>query len=176
MQKKKIILYGAGKMAEMLFASDDWEKYYQIVSIADSDKNKHGKCLEGIKIVSLRDALKYEWDYIVISARGNAYYEIRNILNEMGIPNEKILAFFQVYHCIKFKDNESNLKRKKTGLVSIFNHRYEKNLSKLRRIYGDRFSEIRFLMPFILRGGRMLSRYMILHIISKDLSRRLTQG
>ena len=51
MQKEKIILYGAGRMAEMLFASEDWKKYYQIVSIADSDESKHGKCLEGIEIV-----------------------------------------------------------------------------------------------------------------------------
>lgn len=135
MQKEKIILYGAGRMAEMLFASEDWKKYYQIVSIADSDESKHGKCLEGIEIVSLRDALRYKWDYVIISAWGNAHYEIRNILNKIGIPNEKILTFFQVYHCIKFRDSESDLKRKKTGLVIIFNHRYEENLSKLRRIY-----------------------------------------
>lgn len=36
----------------------------------------------------------------------------------------------------------------KTCLVIIFNHRYDKNISKLRRIYGERFSDIKFLMPF----------------------------
>lgn len=45
-----------------------------------------------------------------------------------------------------------DIDKKKTGLVVIFNHRYEKNLSTLRRIYGNRFSEIRFLMPFYLGG------------------------
>ncbi len=33
-------------------------------------------------------------------------------------------------------------------LVLIFNHRYEANLPVLRKIYGDRFSKLLFLMPF----------------------------
>lgn len=36
----------------------------------------------------------------------------------------------------------------KIGLVIIFNHPYAKNLEKLRSIYGERFSILRFLMPF----------------------------
>ena len=36
----------------------------------------------------------------------------------------------------------------KVCLVVIFNHRFDKNLPLLRKIYGERFSEIRFLMPF----------------------------
>ena len=33
-------------------------------------------------------------------------------------------------------------------LSFIFNHQYEKNIPKLREIYGNRFSEIRYLSPF----------------------------
>ena len=33
-------------------------------------------------------------------------------------------------------------------MVVIFNHRYDKNLPLLRKIYGGRFSDVRFLMPF----------------------------
>ena len=36
----------------------------------------------------------------------------------------------------------------KVCLVIEFNHRFDKNLPLLRKIYGERFSEIRFLMPF----------------------------
>ncbi|MCR5671768.1 MAG: hypothetical protein K6G10_12245 [Butyrivibrio sp.] len=36
----------------------------------------------------------------------------------------------------------------KTALVIIFNHRFEQNLPALRKIYGDKFSELVFLMPF----------------------------
>lgn len=36
----------------------------------------------------------------------------------------------------------------KTCLVIIFNHRYDKNLERLRNLYSSRFSCIRFLMPF----------------------------
>lgn len=33
-------------------------------------------------------------------------------------------------------------------LVIIFNHKFEKNIEKLRKLYGNRFSNIYFLMPF----------------------------
>ena len=36
----------------------------------------------------------------------------------------------------------------KVCLVIIFNNRFDKNLPLLRKIYGERFSNIRFLMPF----------------------------
>lgn len=36
----------------------------------------------------------------------------------------------------------------KVCLVVIFNHRFDRNLPLLRKIYGARFSAIRFLMPF----------------------------
>ena len=36
----------------------------------------------------------------------------------------------------------------KICLSFIFNHQYEKNIPKLREIYGDRFSTIRYLSPF----------------------------
>jgi len=36
----------------------------------------------------------------------------------------------------------------KACLIIVFNHRYDKNLPVLRKLYGDRFSHIFFLMPF----------------------------
>lgn len=36
----------------------------------------------------------------------------------------------------------------KVALVIIFNHRYDKNIPLLRKIYSDRFSIIRFIVPF----------------------------
>jgi hypothetical protein len=36
----------------------------------------------------------------------------------------------------------------KLCLVIVFNHRFDKNLPILRKYYGSKFSEIRFLMPF----------------------------
>ena len=154
MQKEKIILYGAGCLAQDFLKREDWREYYQVVSIVDSNVNKHGRMLEGIEIISLRDALKLDWDSIVICARENAYHEIRNTLDRAGIPEEKMLTFFQAYKCKKFRDDKASVEKKKTGLVIIFNHRYEKNLPKLRKIYGNKFSEIRFLMPFYIGGEK----------------------
>ena len=36
----------------------------------------------------------------------------------------------------------------KICLSFVFNHQYEKNIPKLKKIYGDRFSTIRYLSPF----------------------------
>lgn len=36
----------------------------------------------------------------------------------------------------------------KTGLVVLYNHNYEKNIEKIRRIYKERFSEMRQIIPF----------------------------
>ena len=70
MQRKKIILYGAGATAENLLKYNAWKEYYQVVSIVDSDKKRHGKRLAGLTVVPLSDALEKEWDNIVITVRG----------------------------------------------------------------------------------------------------------
>lgn len=36
----------------------------------------------------------------------------------------------------------------KTALIVVYNHRYERNLDKIRSLYGQRFSAIRQLVPF----------------------------
>lgn len=38
-------------------------------------------------------------------------------------------------------------------MVFVFNHKYERNIEKLAAIYGDRFPDIRYIMPFY-RGTR----------------------
>ncbi len=46
-------------------------------------------------------------------------------------------------------DNSSDKREtQKAALIFIFNHRYEQNVEKLRRIYQDRFSIMRFIVPF----------------------------
>ncbi len=46
--------------------------------------------------------------------------------------------------------DENNIKRDKGNicLIVIFNHRYDKNLSSIARLYKDRFKNIYVLMPF----------------------------
>lgn len=36
----------------------------------------------------------------------------------------------------------------KAGLIIIFNHKYNKNIEKLRKLYSSRFSYIKFIVPF----------------------------
>ena len=49
---------------------------------------------------------------------------------------------------VSFQSNRRLKRMPKVCLSFIFNHQYEKNIPKLREIYRDRFSTIRYLSPF----------------------------
>ncbi|MBR0093745.1 MAG: hypothetical protein IJP91_00540, partial [Synergistaceae bacterium] len=40
------------------------------------------------------------------------------------------------------------MNKKKICLVVIFNHRYNQNVEKLQKIYGTKFSDIYYVVPF----------------------------
>jgi len=42
--------------------------------------------------------------------------------------------------------------------VFLFNHRYEQNIEKLERLYGDRFTTRRYIMPFASRDDDQVAR------------------
>ena len=59
---------------------------------------------------------------------------------KLNIAIEDIILDFEIYNRTYQFEN--------VCLVVVFNHRFDKNLPLLRRIYGSRFSNIRFLVPF----------------------------
>lgn len=64
----------------------------------------------------------------------------KTFAEKINVPSESIIFDFEL--C------SGTFKFPNVCLVVIFNHRYDKNLPLLRKIYGAQFSHIRFLMPF----------------------------
>jgi len=145
MKKTNVIVYGAGHCAEILFKNiDKWGNKYKVISIADNDSDKWGTSRYGLEIVELSKALSIdEWDYVVLAVEIQ-YLDAYRTLREAGVDKLKIVS----YYSLLGDDTESNGVHVKVGLVVIFNHRFENNLTKLRLMYKERFAEVLFLVPF----------------------------
>lgn len=92
---KKIFLYGAGEVAEIILgvikfgSSTDIE----IIALVDDDLEKRGTEVLGFPVISSADIKKYEHDGIFISSYT---YEdtIKQQLIKKGYKKEKIITFF----------------------------------------------------------------------------------
>ena len=96
-----------------------------------------GKEIDKVPFDEVPDVL---FDYVIVSESNTAGSDKQSLAEQLHVPSESIIFDFELY-------NET-FTFPKVCLVVIFNHRYDKNLPLLRKIYGGQFSEIRFLMPF----------------------------
>ena len=102
-----------------------------------------GKEQNNISITSL--PLETNYDYVIVSGiNPNIIIDRvalrKELAKKIQTSSESIIFDFEIY------DNTFSFP--KVCLVVIFNHRFDNNLPLLRKIYGNRFSDIRFLMPF----------------------------
>jgi len=92
---KKILLYGAGEVAEIILGVIKFGSSVDldIIAVVDDDLEKRGKEILGYPIISAVDIKKYEHDGIFISSYT---YEdiIKQQLIKKGYEKEKILTFF----------------------------------------------------------------------------------
>ena len=81
----KIIIFGTGAYYQ------EYKRFIEkceIVALIDNDSKKWGKELDGVKIYSPSEVLKYSFDYIYILSSYDI--EMRDQLRSMGIAEEKI--------------------------------------------------------------------------------------
>lgn len=92
---KKIILYGAGEVAEIFLNTirDNYEEYFDVIAIIDDDKLKQGSRLLDVKIISIDDLKEFTYDGIFISSY-NSNKLMRQKLNSRNISDIKIIQFF----------------------------------------------------------------------------------
>lgn len=92
---KKILLYGAGEVAETILGiiKARKNKSLKVLAIIDDDESRHHKELLGYKIISRDCIKKYEHDGIVITSYG---YEdnIKDRLENANYPDDKVIRFF----------------------------------------------------------------------------------
>lgn len=92
---KKILLYGAGEVAEILLQAinDDARIPISVEAVIDDDNNKQGKVIVNTIIIKANDLYEYSHDGVLISSYSNKD-DIYKKLIEMKYDKEKILQFF----------------------------------------------------------------------------------
>lgn len=91
----KILVYGAGEVAETILniIKGRTNKQLKVLAIIDDNKDRQEKELLGYKIISREEIKEYDHDGIVITSY-TFEDSITNRLKEIGYPEEKIERFF----------------------------------------------------------------------------------
>jgi FlaA1/EpsC-like NDP-sugar epimerase len=92
---KKIILYGAGEVAEIILQvmNDDNQIPLEVVAVIDDNKDRVGDKLVNLPIITLNELSKYSHDGIMISSYKH-HETIHNNLKKIDYPQNKIIRFF----------------------------------------------------------------------------------
>lgn len=92
---KKVLLYGAGEVAEILLDICRQQEYdLEIVGIIDDDDSKHNAQIRNIKIYSNKEINEISHDGIVITSYAFEKDIIKK-LKDMNYPAEKIVKYFE---------------------------------------------------------------------------------
>jgi len=92
---KKILLYGAGEVAEIMLQVMNGDKKIplEVVAVIDDNKDRIGDKLVNIPIITLNELNKYNHDGIMISSYKH-HETIHNNLVNIDYPQGKIIHFF----------------------------------------------------------------------------------
>jgi len=93
---KKILLYGAGEVAEIILQvmNDDNTLPLQVIAVIDDNASKAGQVLVNLPIISLNDINLYDHDGILISSYTH-HEAIKHNLNGLNYPQKQIIEFFE---------------------------------------------------------------------------------
>lgn len=92
---KKIILYGAGEVAEIMLQvmNDDNTLPLEVLAVIDDNLAKKGEILVNLPIIQKEDIGNFNHDGILVSSY--KHHEVINQnLNSINYPSEKIINFF----------------------------------------------------------------------------------
>lgn len=92
---KRILLYGAGEVAEILLDVINIKDEYliDVLALIDDDTQKSNLKIAGINIINLKDIQNYEFDGILISSYTNRLIMKAN-LKSIGYDENLIIDFF----------------------------------------------------------------------------------
>ena len=95
----KFLLFGTGDYYNRF---KHWFNTENVVALIDNSQGKQGTMLDGVRILSPADAVKLEYDYIVVLS----FYitQMRQQLIELGVPKEKILHFYELRKVLSLKE------------------------------------------------------------------------
>ena len=92
---KKILLYGAGEVAEIMLEvmNDDNQIPLEVLAVIDDNNDRVGDKLVNIPIITLNELSKYTHDGVMISSYKH-HETIHNNLIKINYPQNKIIHFF----------------------------------------------------------------------------------
>ena len=92
---KRILLYGAGEVAEIMLQvmNDDNNLPLEVLAVIDDNFSKKGELIVNLPIIQKEDIKKYEHDGILVSSYKHNDV-INTNLNQIKYPSEKIINFF----------------------------------------------------------------------------------
>lgn len=135
-EKKKVILFGATKIAyETALQSINFD-LVEIIAFSDNDEYKWDIEFEGIKIVSPQNILNQPYDYILICA-WYSYEVIKNQLINIGIKNEKILPLLKEKSIKWLKDVITDFDFNIINKIFINGENLKKELIEVNKIIGQ---------------------------------------
>ena len=93
---KKILLYGAGEVAEIMLQvmNDDNNIPLEVLAVVDDDMNRQNEIIVNLPIISKENINQYDHDGILVSSYKH-HDVIRRNLVEINYPLEQILEFFE---------------------------------------------------------------------------------
>lgn len=93
---KKILLYGAGEVAEIMLQvmNDDNNIPLEVLAVVDDDMNRQSEVIVNLPIISKENIEQYDHDGILVSSYKH-HEVIRRNLVEINYPLEQILDFFE---------------------------------------------------------------------------------
>ena len=92
---KKILLYGAGEVAEIMLQvmNDDNTLPLEVVAVIDDNPNKKGEIIVNLPIIQKEDIIKFKHDGILVSSYKH-HESINANLKSINYPSQKIINFF----------------------------------------------------------------------------------
>lgn len=130
-EKENVIIFGASTRGEYVYKK--LRDKYNIKYFCDNDINKHGKEIEGLKIISLNELINLNYKVIVASMY---YKEISDQLQHLGIQD------FQVYHssmeCVINRLKEKRIKLDMLHTLEVFGG----NGESVEKYYVDLVKEL----------------------------------
>jgi len=92
---EKILLYGAGEVAEIILyvINDDNQIPLEVLAVIDDDINRHDKSIVNLPIISIDEIYRYKHDGILVSSYKN-HETINKNLEHFNYLKEQIINFF----------------------------------------------------------------------------------
>jgi len=90
LEGKRVILYGAGNVGKLYRRHILQDKECTLVAWVDRDAEKYRK--ENLDVINVECIMNEEYDYLIVAvAIERVYLQIKESLQNMGVPKEKIL-------------------------------------------------------------------------------------